>query len=97
VSVTPLPGWILAADADVLELDGPEGRHRTFAAGTEARINRRTYLRGGVNLNTAGDRDPGLTTGLSVAATASLLVDAYVTRGSDKANRGWGIAARFGY
>jgi hypothetical protein len=98
LSVAPVAGWVVAADSDVLESHGPAGPIRTFAAGTEGRVHRRAFVRGGFNVNTAGsERTPAVSAGASFAATASLLVDVQVTGGSDKAARGWGVAARFGY
>ncbi len=97
VSVAPVEGWVVAADSDLLESHGPAGPIRTFAAGTEGRVHRRAFLRGGVSVNTAGERAPTVSAGASFAATASFLVDVQVTGGSDKAARGWGVAGRFGY
>jgi hypothetical protein len=97
VSVTPLAGWIVAADSDVLESHGSAGPIRTFAAGTEGRVHRRALVRGGFSVNTAGDRAPAVSAGASFAATGSLLIDVQATGGSDRAPRGWGVAARFGY
>jgi hypothetical protein len=97
LAVTPLAGWIVAADSDVLEVDGPGGPSRRFAAGTEARVYRKAIVRGGFNLNTTGERARAVSAGGSFAATASLFLDVQVTRGSDPAQRGWGVAARFAY
>jgi hypothetical protein len=97
VAVTPLAGWIVAADSDVLEVDGPGGPSRRFAAGTEARVYRKAIVRGGFNLNTTGERARAVSAGGSFAATASLFLDVQVTRGSDPTQRGWGVAARFAY
>ena len=97
LAILPHAGWIVAADLDLLKTDGPLGEVRNFAAGTEARVARRHYLRGGVRLNTVGERAPAVSVGGSFGVTASLLVDAQVTAGSDRTHRGWGISARFGY
>jgi hypothetical protein len=97
ISVAPVEGWVVAADSDVLESDGPAGPLRRFAAGTEGRVHRKALVRGGVSVNTAGERAPAVSAGVSFAATASFLVDVQVTGGSDKTARGWGVAARFGY
>jgi hypothetical protein len=97
ISVAPVDGWVVAADSDVLASDGPAGPTRRFAAGTEGRIHRRAFVRGGFSVSTAGERAPAVSAGASFAATASLLVDVQVTGGSDETARGWGIAARFGY
>lgn len=97
LAVTPARGWIFAADLDLLETRGPLGSRRGFATGLEGRVARKAFVRGGLNINTVGDRATAVSGGFSYAATASLLVDAQVTRGPDRAERGWGIAARFGF
>ncbi len=97
VAVLPLAGWTVAADMDLMRTPGPLGEIRNFAAGAEARIARRHYLRGGVRHNTVGEHDTAVSFGGSYGVTKSLLVDAQVTTGSDRTHRGWGIAARFGY
>jgi hypothetical protein len=97
VAIEPRDGLIVAADLDLMKTTGPLGQVRNFAAGTEARVFRRHYLRGGVRLNTVGESAPAVSVGGSYGVTASLLVDAQVTAGSDRTHRGWGISARFGY
>lgn len=97
-AVTP-PGWTLAADFDLTSNDGPTGRRRDVAVGAEGRLNRRTFLRGGVRFNTLDDegRSPSVSVGASYAVKASILVDAQFTGGSDRSIRGWGVAGRFVY
>jgi hypothetical protein len=97
VAATPLPGWIVAADLDLTRTAGPLGDIRDFAAGAEGRVHRKAFVRGGLRVNTIGARTPAVSAGASYAATASLLLDAEVTAGSDRSSRGWGVAARFGY
>ncbi len=94
VSLVPLPGWVVAADFDLTTATGPAGDVRQFAAGTEGRIARKAFVRGGLQVNTTGDAAPAVSLGGSYAATGSLLVDVQVTAGSDRAPRGWGLAAR---
>lgn len=96
ISVTPLTGWLVAADMDVTGPVRPSGARR-FAVGAEGRVHRRLVIRGGVNAAASGDRRTGASAGASLAATASVLIDASVTGGSGGAPRGWGIAARVGY
>jgi len=50
-----------------------------------------------LRLNTAGSRQPVIAGGASYALLGSVLIDAQVTGGSDRAQRGWGLAARFVY
>jgi hypothetical protein len=97
LALMPISGWIVAADMDLTSTARPLGQVRDFAAGAEGKVARKAYVRGGVRVNTAGDRAPALSAGASYAATASLLIDAQVTGGSERTSRGWGVAARFGY
>jgi hypothetical protein len=97
IAAMPLDGWIVSADLDLTRTAGALGDVRHFAAGTEALVARRHYLRGGVRIDTVGERAPALSFGGSYRVTASLLVDAQVTGGSDRTHRGWGISARLGY
>ncbi|MEP6914894.1 MAG: conjugal transfer protein TraF [Acidobacteriota bacterium] len=97
LSVTPRPGWIVAADLDLNRVASPFGDMRAFAAGAEGHVHPKVFVRGGLRVNTAGSRAPAVSAGASYAATGSLLIDAQVTGGSAQAARGWGVAARFGY
>jgi hypothetical protein len=102
VSLMLLEGWIVAADLDLLETAGPLGfESRDFALGTEARLARRFIVRGGTRLDIAGEGPGGrrvsASAGGSYAVTASFLVDAQLTAGSEWAPTGWGLAARFVY
>ncbi len=56
LAILPYAGWSVAADLDLMKTDGPLGEVRNFAAGAEARIAKRHYLRGGVRLNTVGEQ-----------------------------------------
>ena len=95
-SLLLLQTWKLAADLDFLKNDGPFGEMRELSLGTEGQLSKRVAARGGVRVNTAGDagRRPAVSAGGSFAVFGSLLIDAQVTAGSDKAFRGWGIAGR---
>jgi hypothetical protein len=101
VAFRPLGSWIVAADVDLLTMPGPFGEARDLAIGAEGRVTRRTFVRGGVRFNTLGDSALDRATSGSIGATfavkGSVLVDAQVTGGSERSNRGWGIAARFLY
>lgn len=100
-SVPVAPGWMLAADADLLETDTPFGERRDVAVGTEFRLGRRVFARTGVRINTLDDGEQGGATsvgfGGSYAVKGSFLVDAQVTTGSERSVRGWGISGRFVY
>jgi F plasmid transfer operon, TraF, protein len=97
VSIHPVGSWIVAADSDLLETNGPYGPFRRLAAGTEGRVYRKATVRGGVSVNTTGDRARSFSAGGSFAATAAVFLDFQYTGGSDRARQGWGVAARFAY
>ena len=101
VALVVIRGWTIAADADLLKTRGPFGDTRDVAFGTEGRINRRAFLRGGFRFNTRGGtsrwREASVSAGGSYAVRASFLVDAQVTTGSERSARGWGIGGRFVY
>lgn len=94
VSLVPVSGWLVAVDLDLTKNAGPTGAVRNLAAGAEGRIVRKAFVRGGLQVNTIGDRAPAVSAGGSYAATASLLVDLQMTGGSGRTARGWGLAAR---
>jgi hypothetical protein len=95
LAVVPVEGWVLAGDLDLTRTPGPRGDVRSLAAGTEGRLGRKAFVRAGLRVNTAGSREPIVAAGGSYAVMESILLDAQVTGGSDRAQRGWGIAARF--
>ncbi len=97
VAFVPAAGWAVAADLDLLRANGPFGDARRFAAGTEGRVSRKAFVRAGLRVDTTGAMRPVVAAGGSYAVMGSVLVDAQVTGGSDRAQRGWGIAARFLY
>jgi hypothetical protein len=97
VSVTPVDGWTVAADLDLLKTRGPLGALKEFAAGTEAKVAGKAFVRGGLHVNTVGERGTTVTGGASYAATATLLLDAQVSGGGERAAHGWGVSARFVY
>jgi hypothetical protein len=101
LAVRATEGWVMAVDLDLLRTPGPFGDSRDLAFGTEGRVARRAFVRGGVRLNTLGDGPSGRAASASVGGTyavrASVLVDAQVTAGSERNSRGWGVAARFVY
>lgn len=90
-------GWAVAADLDLTRELTPSGPVRTFAAGTEGRIGRKAFVRGGLRLNTTDTRGAAVAAGASYAVMGPVLIDAHLTTGSERAQRGWGIAARLVY
>jgi hypothetical protein len=101
LAVQALAAWMVAADVDLLKIPGPFGEARDLAIGTEGRVSRRAFVRGGARFNTLGDSPLGRATSWSIGGTfavkGSVLVDAQVTDGSERSNRGWGIAVRLVY
>jgi hypothetical protein len=94
-SVVLLPTWKLAADVDLLRTDGPFGDLREVSVGTEGQVTRRLAARAGLRFNAAGDDNaPALSVGGSYAVLGSVQIEGQYTGGSDRAFRGWGIAAR---
>jgi hypothetical protein len=93
---------VLAADLDLTTASDAFGERRDAAFGLEGRLARRAWIRTGLRVNTADDDEIGgsrraFTAGASYAATASVMLDAVVISGGDRAGRGWGISARFVY
>ena len=97
MAVTIRDGWTVATDLDLNSTRDSAGEVRSFAAGSEGRVARKAFIRGGLRVNTAGPMRPVLAAGGSYAVMGSILVDAQVTGGSDRAQRGWGVSARFVY
>lgn len=95
-SILLLQTWKVAADLDFTTNSGILGDVRELAIGSEGQLTRRLAARGGIRFNTAGEgeRTPAVSAGGSVAVFGSLLIDAQITGGSDKAFRGWGLAGR---
>jgi hypothetical protein len=95
-SVLLLQTWKLAADVDFTRQTGAFGDVREVAVGSEGQVTRRLAARAGLRINTAGDhgRTPAFSIGASFAPLGSVLIDAQLTAGSDKAFSGWGIAGR---
>jgi hypothetical protein len=89
--------WSGAVDLDLTSTREAEGPRRMLAAGTERRWGRRVAARGGVRINTDGERTPLGAFGASAAVWGSLWVDGQITGGSRKADRGWGLAARIAF
>jgi len=94
-------GLILSADIDLERAAGSLGEVRNFAAGAEAHILPRAFVRGGLRFNTLSDQPGGHAAVFSVgggfATFRSLIIDAHATLGSDTGDRGWGVAARLVY
>jgi hypothetical protein len=97
IAVAVAEGWAIAADLDLTRGHSPFGTVRDFATGAEGRLGRKTFIRGGLKLNTTGAARPAFSAGASYAVWGSVLLDAQMTRGPQRAEEGWGLAARFVY
>jgi F plasmid transfer operon protein TraF len=93
------PGYLVAADIDLMTNEGALGKERIFALGAEGRLLGRGVLRAGLHLNTISESDlPTIySLGASYRIIGNILVDALTKLGSDKTERGWGLSARFVY
>jgi hypothetical protein len=97
------PGWLAAADFDLLETEDAFGERRDVAVGVEGHVGRRLLVRGGLAVNTvdsaeiAGDPRRAYSAGASYAVKGSIYVDGHFTAGNDRAGSQWGVAARFVY
>ena len=97
MAVTIADGWTVAADIDMTRNGPPQSPVRSFAAGTEARVGHKVFVRSGFRLSTTGDSRPSVAAGGTYAVMTSVLIDGQATWGSENADRSWGIAARFVY
>ena len=85
----------VAADLDLTTATTPRGDWRDVALGLETRPGRNAWVRGGVHWNTAGTAAPIASFGASYAVYGATKVDAQISFGSSKGDRGWGIGLRF--
>jgi hypothetical protein len=75
--------------------DGVETAVRHLAAGGEVWMpTRKVGVRGGVSVNTIGDRRASGSGGVSVALRRGTYVDAQISGGSDPTRRCWGLDLR---
>jgi hypothetical protein len=90
-----LPGVTLAIDADLTTVTTSIGETRRVAAGVEAWMaSRRIGVRGGVSVNTTGNRRTSSSLGLSLGARSGMALDGFVMLGGDPSRQGWGIGVR---
>jgi hypothetical protein len=91
----------VSADIDLERSKGSLGEVRNFAAGAEAQLFPRAFVRSGFRFNTLSDQPGGRATvyslGAGYAVFRSFVVDAHATLGSDAGNRGWGVSGRLLY
>ena len=94
------PGWVqaltVAADADLTRTATPFGDVRHLALGGEAWLaKRRVGVRGGLAVNTIGEKRRTTSTGVSVRTFSGLYIEGARTFGADESIRGWSTSARF--
>ena len=88
-------GATVAVDADLMKTTTIFGDQRRLAAGGELWTSAKTFgVRGGVSVNTIGDRRAALSGGLSAVLKKGMYADGEVTGGTDRGRRGWGVALR---
>jgi hypothetical protein len=86
----------LAADADLTRTDTLFGEVRHVATGAEAWLfARHLGLRGGISVNSIGERRPVGSFGASVAPVAGFFVDGAWSKGRDGSLEGWTTSLRF--
>jgi hypothetical protein len=90
-------GWAVDADFDLTTTHGSLGDERNIALGTEGRIGRKAMVRTGLRFNTTGLSRTAPAAGASYRVAGALFIDGQITRGSERADRGWGISARLVY
>lgn len=84
-----------AVDADLTTSTTVLGDERRISGGGEIWTTSRTFgLRGGVGVNTIGDRRTSLSGGGSVALKRGMYADGELTGGTDQGRKGWGVALR---
>jgi hypothetical protein len=84
-----------AIDADLTTTPTAAGDERHLATGVEAWLgNRSVGLRAGVGMNTIGESRRSGSVGVSVGLRGGFYLDGQLTRGSDQARNGWGLALR---
>jgi len=91
-------GWAVDTDFDLTTTHGSLGDERNVAIGTEGRNGRKIMVRGGLRHNMTGPSRTVPAAGGSYRVMGALFVDGQITGGgTERADRGWGISARFVY
>jgi hypothetical protein len=98
VSLHVTRAMTVAADAELTATPSPLGEWREAAAGVEAHVHPRVWVRSGVHWNTAGSiAAPVMSVGSSIELYGSFRADAQASFGSQDGNRGWGVGLSFVY
>ena len=99
VSVRTVAGLLISADVDLhSRTDAIDGQRRNVALGAEHWFGQWLGVRGGVRANLEAE-DPRMirAVGISFAVASGFYLDGQITTSRDSAERGWGVAARFGF
>ena len=99
VSVRTVAGLLVSADVDLhSRIDANDGQRRNVALGAEHWFGQWLGVRGGVRANLEAE-DPRMirAVGISFAVASGVYLDGQITTSRNSAERGWGIAARFGF
>jgi hypothetical protein len=92
------PPLTVALDADLAAYTTGMGERRMVAIGAEQWLfDSRVGLRGGVRVNTTGDKGTTATVGASVAIRAGLYLDGHFAGGGSAGDNGWGAAGRVSF
>ena len=99
VSYLARPALTVALDVDLRAVQVGVDRRRSLALGAEWRIagSTRFAVRSGARFDTIGEVNPLGTVGGSYAVRNGVWVDIWAAAGSERADRGWGLAGRFQY
>jgi hypothetical protein len=85
----------IAVDGDLTETMTVFGEERRIATGGEVWLSSKTFgVRGGVGVNTIGERRTALSAGASVALKKGMYADGELTGGTDQGRKGWGVGLR---
>jgi hypothetical protein len=85
----------VAVDADLTRTATVFGDERRVAVGGEGwTLDRTIGFRGGVSVNTLGERRTALSGGVSAAIKRGLYADGELTGGTDQGRRGWAVGLR---
>lgn len=97
LAISVAEGWAVSSDFDLTKNGPAEAPVRSFAVGTEGRLDPKIYVRSGFHLSTTGAARPSFSAGGSYGVRSSVWIDGQATWGPANADRGWGIATRVTY
>jgi hypothetical protein len=101
IAYVGVQGLIVSGDIDLERSRGSLGEVRNLAAGAEAQLFPRVFVRGGFRFNTLSDQPGGeafvYSVGGGYVVFRKVVIDGQMTRGSEAGDRGWGVSARLMY